>query len=58
MLTSGHNVFARDTPVDDCARLAALFEAICAGRLVWEKPGVLVVVHPGCPLVTVVLCLQ
>lgn len=52
MLTHGTHVFAPDTPVEDCARLAALMEALCAGRLVWDKPARVAVVHPGCTLVT------
>lgn len=58
MLQSGNHVFAPDTPVDDCARLAALMEALCAGRLVWDKPGVLALLYPGTPPQVRVLCLQ
>lgn len=58
MLTSGHHVFARDTPVDDCVRLAALFEALAAGRVRIERPAMMLMRYPGWPPVAVLLCTQ
>lgn len=38
MLVPGHHVFSPETPVGECARLAALFEAVVDGRVRIKPP--------------------